>query len=158
MGYYVDVETFDIEIPADNVDDCLAAINALHTDEMLEKQASGGRRPRDPTIPVREQKWYSWVDNPGSDGFFSICDALDAWRYTAFEDREGNAVIETANLQKWGDDEILLIAIAPFVRDGCGISFRGEDGRHWCYEFRDGKVTKRYATLVWDEGEVLSDG
>lgn len=133
MGYGVTVELTDVRIPADNVADCLAAINAMH----------------DLKAPWNSK--YSWVTDPSGNGFKSLKAAFEAWRYDAFVDEEdGSVTIDCFEGEKWGDDEQLFQTIAPFVEDEGLIECRGEDGAQWRYAFNDGSLDEQTAKIVWE--------
>lgn len=147
MGYCVEVTINNMVIPFDKMNDCLAAINNLHTKENLEKQASGGCS--DFNLPIPERIWYSWVQNPPVDGFFDLPTAFRAWRYDAFPEND-SIVVESFRSEKLGDDEILFRAIAPFVNDGAIIEFDGEDGSRWRYVFENGEIKEQEAKISWE--------
>lgn len=138
MGYCVDV-SIDITIPKDKVEDCLKAINELHTPENL-KNASGGSYPDG-------EKWHSWVQNPPAGGFVNLQDAFDAWRYET-RNSNGDIKVERFSGEKWGDDELLYNTIAPFVSNG-NIYVCGEDDEHWKYEFKDGQAKHLSGKIVY---------
>lgn len=145
MGYCVTMDICGIDIPKDKVEACLAAINELHTPENL-KQASGGAWSAGECV----SRNYSWVSNPPEGGFPSLEAALTEWRYDAHEDPNGNVHLDYFNGEKWGDDEKLIQAIAPFVDEGGSIEVRGEDGAQWRYLFENGAYTEQTAKISWE--------
>jgi len=48
-----------------------------------------------------------------------------------------------------GDEDTLLAALAPYLRDGCYLRYRGSDGGLFGWEIRDGGVVSQHATLTW---------
>ena len=113
MGYCVEIAIGNVRIPQDKFDDCLAAINAMHSDDNLQNNAGGGMSGRDSeAVPVNQRCWYAWVRNPGENGFYSLTEAFLAWRYHAYIDDNGDVVVEYFEGSKWGDDEQL------YERDG----------------------------------------
>lgn len=40
-------------------------------------------------------------------------------------------------------------AIAPFLRNGSFLEFKGEDERRWRFLFYDGEMHEEYATTTW---------
>ena len=52
--------------------------------------------------------------------------------------------------EKLGDDEVLFEAIAPFMNDGF-IEMQGEDGHHWRWVFKDGKLHDVPGRVVFDD-------
>jgi len=154
MGYYVGMEMSGMIIPADKVDDCLAAINALFSDENLENKAGGGTFNASFTedTPVRERKHYSWVNTP-KDGFKDLKSAFEEWRYEGNFDDAGNFVIEYFDGEKWGDDEILFDTIAPFIdggEHGGLITVHGEENEKWRYVFENGDMREEKGIIVWE--------
>ena len=155
MGYYVGMEMSGIIIPANKVDACLAAINALFSDENLESKAGagtyGGSITKD--SPVRERKHYSWVNTPKEDGFKDLKEAFNEWRYEGNFDKKGNFTVECFEGEKLGDDEILFDTIAPFVDGGkeCGlITVHGEEDDKWRYVFENGGIREETGTIIWE--------
>ncbi len=144
MGYCVDISIGGMDFPKDKVPAVLAAINALHLPENMKGSGgswSGGKQT---------SRCYSWTSNPGPGGFKTLTDAFHAWRYDAHEDPEGNVHLDYFSGEKWGDDEVLYGAIAPFVPEDGYIECRGEDGHQWRYLF-DGKGYKEQSAKVsWE--------
>jgi hypothetical protein len=138
------MEVNNLTVTKDKVEACLAAINALHSGDM--KGASGGSYMGGKQI----SKCYSWVSNPGPEGFKTLEDAFQSWRYDAHEDPNGNVHVDYFSGEKWGDDEILYAAIAPFVEDDASIEIRGEDGHQWRYLFEAGKYSEQTARVSWE--------
>jgi hypothetical protein len=131
MGYCVSMDV-DIHIPFDQSAACLEAINALFQE--------------------KRQHGYSWVNYPISGKFQSLDDAFKAWRYSTSIAKDGGTYVEYFTGEKWGDDQVLYEAIAPFVADaGCDIRIRGEDGEQWGYDFREGKLIHMKAVVQWVE-------
>lgn len=142
MGYCVNMEIGGLIIPAEKIAECLAAINELHTEDNLNKNADGGSST---------EKWYSWVNNPKDGGFKDMKEAISSWRYSGDFDDLGNFHFEYFEGEKWGGDEDYLYhAIAPFVNDGGLIECRGEDGAQWRYLFAEGKMTEQTGSTIWD--------
>lgn len=143
MGYYISID-IDIDIPDEKQAACLAAINELHTPAKLKKSAGGGKYQGGKMV----DRWYRWVRNPGEEGFSTLEEAFRAWRY------ETDPVVDFLNVcqfigEKLGDDEVLYAAIAPFVKDGGGITVTGEEGEKWGYRFREGQLIELRLDCVW---------
>lgn len=133
MGYYVGME-IDFTIPKFEQAKCLKEINSLHTSNNLIRYAHGGScNPEG----IR-QRWYSWVSNPPENGFSSLVEAFEAWRYEAKLQENGDLNVYQFTGEKWGDDEVLWVTIAPFVAPKGFISVYGEDNSEWHYEFEHG--------------------
>jgi hypothetical protein len=152
MGYCVEISLGNVRIPKDKVNDCLAAINAMHSDDNLQNNAGGGMSGRDSeAVPVNQRCWYAWVRNPGENGFNSLTEAFLAWRYHACTDDNGDVVVEFFEGSKWGDDEQLYTTIAPYVNNGGMITCHGEDGSNWRYIFENNQVREQQAELSWED-------
>jgi len=148
MGYCVDI-AISASIPSKNVNKCLEAINELHTDENLLKNAHGfGTRKE---VKVSSYIWYSWVENPPNGKFPDLQTAFEAWRYKVTIDDKGNLVIDDFNGEKWGDDEIFYDTIAPFVKSGSLIEVRGEDGDTWRHVFENKQVKRQEGRTVYED-------
>ena len=145
MGYCVDISIGGIDFPKDKVPAVLAAINALFSPENM-KRASGGSWMGG----KQTSRHFSWVSGPGPEGFTTLVDALEAWRYDAHEDPNGDVHLNYFRGEKWGDDEVLYEALAPFVEEGATIECRGEDGCQWRYLFEGGKVKDQTARITWE--------
>jgi hypothetical protein len=150
MGYYVDMEMNNMVISADKVQACLSAINEMFTDENLENGSGGsfGGSITEET-PIRERKWYSWVNNPDG-GFKTLQDALESWRYSYNLLENGDVEIEYFNGEKLGDDSQFMEVIAPFMPNGSSVDCRGEDGCLWQWMFKDGILDERSGKVVYE--------
>jgi hypothetical protein len=130
MGYRVSIEIGQVVIPKGKIKKCLAALNKLFTTDAR----------------------FAWVDMPPERGFKSLADVFHAWRYSGTTDEAGTGdfTLDYFDGEKWGDDEELYTAIAPFVKSGATIEVRGEDGERWRYLFEDGEANEQRATITWE--------
>lgn len=139
MGYYVSYN-IEAQIDMSKEAEALAAINDLHKPEVISANARGGSFSGGERIGV----WYSWVENPGPDGFKSLSDALWAWRFSLSDN--GDFYFEGGKL---GQEEVLFNALAPFMKGT--IYARGEDDCEWGYRFRDGRMIELTCERTWKE-------
>ena len=146
MGYCMESKNCNICIPNSKVKHALMAINELHKPEVRNKQASGGRYSGGETL----EKWYSWVTNPGPDGFNTIEEAIKEWRYSCHTTEDGDVYIDWFDGQKSGDDNIFFEALAPYIEDGGEIEFVGEDGYHWKYCFDGKEMIELEGKIIWE--------
>jgi len=93
---------------------------------------------------------FSWVTTKEFLKARHIEDALRAWRWDGYFDDDGNLLIVYFLGEKYGDDNILFEAIAPFVEDGGYIQMQGEDGCVWRWLFKDGKLEEQTGRIVFD--------
>ena len=120
MGYYMHVEESSFEIKKENVGAALAAIKAI-------PDKKGG-------FPE-----FSWV-NRTFRAATSLQEAMSEWRWPIALDKDGNVTEIEFSGEKFGDDELLFVAIAPHVTSESYIMMRGEDDHGWQWLFRDGKL------------------
>ena len=52
--------------------------------------------------------------------------------------------------EKYGDDDLIFNAIAPYVEDGSYIQMNGEDGAIWRWVFENGKCVEKQATITFN--------
>jgi len=148
MGYHVEMDFRNVVIPADKVPACLDAINNMFIDENL-KFGSGGRSGPDITedTPIKEKIWYSWVTTPKDGKFKTLEDAIEEWRYGCCGLDDESIEISYFEGEKLGDDNMFMLAIAPFVEAGAYVNCQGEDGCLWRWAF-DGKEMKELSGTV----------
>jgi hypothetical protein len=159
MGYCVDAE-LNVVIPGEKVGEAIKALTALM--KGVSEHGSGGSW----ADGERKEVWFSWV---GTEEVLAalrqknLAKALDAWRYEAeaeeIPDLEKLADLDRTpfsevrvvyfNGEKWGDDEKLWAALAPFVAEGSSIEWRGEDDAHWRYLFTEGRLVEQHGEIVW---------
>jgi hypothetical protein len=141
MGYSVDIACDKVVIPAAKVQDCLRAVNGLFTPEALKALKENA--------PFGH---YSWVDDLPEGGFQHLFDAFAAWRYEAYN-RDGDVCLRCFTGEKWGNDEVLFNAIAPFVQEGGEIRCIGEGNYQWKYVFKGGKCRELEGKVVYEDVE-----
>ncbi|MAH47424.1 hypothetical protein CMI37_16490 [Candidatus Pacearchaeota archaeon] len=146
MGYSVTVECEGVCVPSTRVRKALSAIKELMLDELTSD--------------------YSWVDRAEALKAVkheNLVAALRAWRYEAEEGdlpspveqlAHPDQVFRSVNVyyfsgEKWGDDEDLWRALAPFLQSGGVITFYGEDRAAWRYLFEHGKMTEQHGEYVF---------
>ena len=151
MGYCVDMNIVSCAIPASKVPDALKALNAMHDEDKLEANASGGSYGGSSEgKPVRERKWYSWVGNPPEGGWTDLKDGLDEWRYEGNYDAVGNFIVNYFSGEKLGDDEQLWRVLAPFA-PGMEIECRGECGALWRWIEWGGEFAEQYGKVTYGD-------
>lgn len=132
MGYYINVGVGSIVILEKDVESALEAINDL----MLTGQQ------------------FSWVNGPRNviEGYRSLHEALEDWRFDSGYDLNGNFAIKNFTGEKLGHDEELFEVIAPFIvsQPLAQIIYSGEDGEKWRYRFHDGTFTKEDSVFKSD--------
>ena len=149
MGYFIEMIDHDFFIAAKDKD---AALNAMFDMWLPEKNArmSGGSWGQG-----RNETWYSWMNN-SAEAFRnrtveSLEKALDEWGYEPETDDEGNIIGLYFEPNKIGDEDQMFAAIAPFVRPGSTLDFRGEEGAVWRWEFNGQTIVEKTGRVVFEE-------
>lgn len=144
MGYCITQEDANIFIAKENHEKALAAIKELMKEANTRGHGGsweGGKQ---------KEKWFSWVDTKEVLGAKDLEEALAGWGFETDFDEGGNINSLFFNGEKMGQEDEMLMVIAPFIRKGSYLDFSGEDGDHWRFAF-DGKVLKR------QKGKVVFD-
>ena len=138
MGYYVTTTEVDFVIEKDKCDAALAEMKRINGSEFDHRKHGGSS----------QEKWYSWM--PAS--FDEISSIAHFFEMIGFEgngeDSEGNFALGFYD-NKTGDEDVFFEYLAPFVRSGSYVEWRGEEGEQWRWLFEDGKVTSQEAKIVW---------
>lgn len=104
------------------------------------------------TISDSSGRHFSWVDDREYANASTLAEALTAWRWDATECPMGSGIADiTFTGEKWGDDNIVFDAIAPFVRAGSYIEMLGEDGERWRWVFDGSDWRQVNAKTVWED-------
>ena len=93
---------------------------------------------------------WSWVSRNEVLEAETLEQALYAWRWQAYTLKNGDIHSLEFGGEKYGDDPILLAALAPFVEDGSFIEMQGEDGERWMWKFRDGELETLNAQISYE--------
>lgn len=133
MGYYITYMEDNFKILKANHDKALAAIKGLAGRETI---VGYGGEPH-----------FSWVHIKEFVEARHIEDAFQAWRWEVNFSDVGDIQGIYFTGEKWGDDEVLFGAIAPFVVDDSYIQMRGEEGEIWRWVFKDGELLTFNAEL-----------
>jgi hypothetical protein len=149
----------NVVIDGRNAEACLDAINALYVPDVMRSRAQAGAfgvAPSDEN--VLSVMWYMYTSNPGRQGFGTLEEAFNAWRY-AVDVGAHNAALPMDNTETvrlagfmgnvWGQDELLYETIAPYVdRGGVITVWRGDALDAWRYVFY-GSAIKQQAVIGW---------
>ena len=134
MGYCMSMREQDFFVPVENLPAMVEAIHALSGKE---------------TIGDSSGRHFSWVDQ----NFHTITDPkrlLDAWRWDAVFNDNGDIDTIYFGGEKLGDDEVLFTAIGHLVKAGSYIEMQGEDGCLWRWVFDGKSMTEQSATITWE--------
>lgn len=143
MGYYINLVEGSFEIERDKKAGALAAAKKLFDE--VQTRGSGGTFIHGQE-PIHH---FAGVDTKRALETTSIEEMLHEWGFYTSTDTEGNLTNLDWAYEKAGDEEQLLEAIAPFVKKGSFLRWRGEDGDMWSYKFSGKKMTIKAAKVVW---------
>lgn len=135
MGYYITIRDSNFKIKKENFDAALAAIKSLAGKETIED--SGGRH-------------FSWV-NPEFVNSKTLENAIKSWRWEPLMDKEtGDVDGLEFDGKKYGDEEVLFAALAPYVEPDSFIEVMGEEGEMWRWFFDGKKLITQEAKITWE--------
>lgn len=123
MGYYMELMESKFKMKSDSKDKALDALKDL-----------------------AKRKSLVWVYNEEVKNASTFEEAMQGCRW-AVEDKMNSIYFEG---EKYGDDDLIFNAIAPYVEDGSYIQINGEDGAIWRWVFENGKCFERQATLIFE--------
>ena len=70
---------------------------------------------------------------------------------TDFDENGEDLIDITFHGEKSSCEELLFTTLAPFVKSGSFLEFRGEDGEGWKYVFNDGSMKVKKAKRVYED-------
>ena len=160
MGYYVDIEDISWEMSMVHEEKAFKALCALNHDPDIDK------RGRSFSNGEPDKRWFSWMPEDYDKTTKSVYDILNMLGFEV----EILPVIEeeVGELEPWekgyspqtlyiysysskiGQENLFLQALAPFVKEGSYIVWRGEHGERWKDAYEDGKMITYSARTVWD--------
>lgn len=144
MGYYVEHVDGDFFIEEKNIVDVVVAIHRLASADSSYMSGQGYDNNGNLT------PCYSWVNSTYMNTT-NIKDIFNYWRWNIHFDESGNIDGISFDAEKLGDDEILMEAIAPFVKQHSFIEMRGEDGAMWRWLFKNKQMKTIYPKIIWGE-------
>jgi hypothetical protein len=136
MGYCIFVKPVTLKIKHADKPAALKAIKALKGKERIDD--SSGRH-------------FSWVSHD-FEKLKTLEEMLCEWRWNSKIDEDTGDVIGLEFTgEKYGDDDLLFKALAPFIEAGAVIEFRGEDGAQWKYVFDGVTYKEKHSKVVYEE-------
>ena len=161
MGYSVSISLQDVRILAKNVPGAIEALSQLMREEVGE---AFDRSPEETWDEVCPRECFDWVRTEPLHRALKegdIIQALKEWRYEAetlwVSDLEKLATlseyedvfIKCFNSDRWGDDDRLWRALAPYIESGAIIEMRVEEQHYWRYVFQGGKLIEQQGHIEW---------
>lgn len=140
MGYYIDQIDSEFEIKAANVPFAWNALKQLFS-------------PNNGTIVDSSGIHFSWIESKDVVNAPTFAKAMSESRWDIETNDAGDVTGIWFNGEKYGDDDLVLGQIAPFVEDGSYIIMQGEDGERWKWKFKDGIFSEVRGRFVFDDEE-----
>lgn len=119
MGYYVSLEEADFVIPGDKLDEAMRRFRELNKHDKLKRGGSS-----------TGEKWFSWMNNVDWENS-NARNIIENLGFYITESRDDGSISLSGYDSKTGQEELFLAVLAPLVRDGSFIVWRGEDGEVW---------------------------
>ncbi len=140
MGYYVetvgDVADQVFFIPREKFDEAYKALCELNNHNELK---SGGSFPRTENVKGKHKSYnFSWMDWNYDETCKDLVEVLEEVGFDVYQNDTGIIGLEFDS--KRGDEKEFLKALAPFMKDGSYLPFKGEKGECWDYSFHKGKM------------------
>lgn len=144
MGYFVTITEADFQIP--EREDVLQVLKDLNHDPSVIKRGSGWQNGQ------KIGSWFSWMPENYDEHVTSVKEVFELLGFDTreHEDTGGNRLVELVGYDsKIGQEDLFLMAVAPFVSEGNYINWRGEDGALYRHEVRDGALLTLEPVLNW---------
>jgi len=154
MGYFVNTTDCNLFVSKDNFDAAYKAMCALNDRDDLKHGGSYGGdgvdadSPRPEGMTYHPAKWFSWMPANYPEVCKDFESILKEMGFDCEFDAEGN-LVRVIYDNKIGSEGHFFEAIAPFIKDGSWIEWRGEDGAEWRWFFTGGTVVEQSATKIW---------
>lgn len=129
MGYCISLNESKFNMKKENLPAALEALKSL----------------------AKKNKNLSWVYSGDVINSETFEEAMAEFRYEVVLDENGNVTFIDFTGEKFGSDDLMFSAIAPFVESGSYIEMCGEDGEFWMWKFKDGKFKEVQAKRVYED-------
>lgn len=148
MGYYVNITDANFIIPPENLGEAYRALCALNAHDELKTGGSWGPLP-DGSYGQKE-KWFAWMDANYPETCKDAEAIFTALRFETDSNPDDGLTLLGYD-SKAGGEEHFLEAVAPFVKPGSYLEWRGEGGEVWREEY-DGRTRRILrGRILWEE-------
>ena len=140
MGYYVTLIDANAVLPAAALDEAYKRLCDLNKRDELKKGGSSSG-----------EKWFSWMPTDYPEQHTTAAEILGAVGFSLYDNGAGGlGVYEYDN--KTGCEDVFIWAIADLFEADNYMTWRGEDGLQWRWQFGGGQPM-RYSngSVVWNE-------
>lgn len=101
-----------------------------------------------PGLPPKDLRW---VCGKILEKAKTLKKAMEECRWVIEEDEDGNVDGIYFEGEKYGDEDIIFEAMAPFVEKRSYIQMSGEEGATWRWVFDGKKCKEIWATITWED-------
>lgn len=154
MGYYVKTIDSDIFLDKVHFDAAYKKLCELNDYDELKRGGSfGGNTDQNPEDKYNRSKWFSWMDYNYPETCPDMQSVLNQAGFNCAYDENGNLIDLVYDENKTGNEDYFLCALAPFMKDGSFITFKGEeDDDYYRFRYQDGYMyhEKGYVVIDWD--------
>lgn len=163
MGYFIGTTDTDFHIRKENFAKGYELLCRLNErDDLKSGRLFGGPPTPKPegsrSVSDDPNRWFRWMNWNYDETCRNLDEILNQLGFHVVHENTGlNAIDDPGDIidlgmENWkGDEEVFLNALAPVVEDGSYLTFRGENGDHWRYVFRDGRMDTLQGRIVFDE-------
>ena len=139
MGYYVRSIHSNFFMDKVHFDAAYKKLCELNDYDELKRGGQFGSGIKEENDKYNKNKWFSWMDYNYPETCPDMFSVLSQVGFGFDHDDEGNLVSLYYDDNKTGNEDYFLCALAPFVKDGSFIVFKGEeDDDYFRYIFKDG--------------------
>jgi len=146
MGYWINLEESTFVLRDEHKEAALEIVKALNAPSNNHLKRGGSWGPG----TGKTQHWFSWMPADYDKTVGSIEEVFELLGFILAEEPDGAMLLDDYD-SKTGQEDLFLGAIAHLVEDDTYVQFVGEDGDRYRYVFKDGKMTTKHATLVWED-------
>jgi hypothetical protein len=154
MGYYVHTTSCSVFLQKELVDDAYRALCELNQHDDLKNGGSyngdelSACDSRPDGMTYHPARWFSWMDADYPSKCTTLEEVLQEVGFDPYFDYSGS--LEALSYDsKTGCEEIFLKALAPFMRNGSYINWRGEEGELYRYEFQEGQMRQLTGNVTY---------
>lgn len=156
MGYFVSTTGIDFTIPKENLDNAYRAMCELNKDdsekmggafgnlEIINQDITGSN-----SVSTNPNKWFSWMPWNYDEVCKNAAEIFFELGFEVAENEDGSLSLLWYDC-KSGQEELFLETVAPYVKPGSYIDWRGEDGSLYRYEFDGETMEVKTGTVVWN--------
>jgi hypothetical protein len=153
MGYYVDIANSDFFLPKEEFGKAYELMCSLNQKDEL--KSGGGwsedtnpNQPRPEGLDYHPARWFSWMDANYPAKCKTVVDVFQELGFDLNFDSDEN-INGLYYSNKIGDESYFLAIIAPCVKDGSSIEWRGEDGEMWKHVYINQKMYLFEPEISW---------